>query len=152
MPLTGRPEPPPRPCHAGYLELNRYFIEWYKTGQQPAVRQEGLFFFYRTHPKDSVVGGDTPVEVREGAIEDVLYVTTLTNAAAELRVTTGGVAAAPVPVAPGLRHHRIPFKPGAQRFELWRDGKAIAAADGAAIEAQPKHYNFVTATGYAYVR
>lgn len=145
-------EPPPRPCHAGYLELSRYFIEWYKTGQQPAVRQEGLFFFYRTHPKDSVVGGDAPVEVREGAVEDVLYVTTLTNAAAELRVTTGGVAAAPVPVAPGLRHHRIPFKPGAQRFELWRDGKAIAAADGAAIEAQPKHYNFATATGYAYVR
>jgi hypothetical protein len=116
------------------------------------VKQEGLFFFYRTHPKDSVVGGDTPVVVREGAIEDVLYVTTLTNAAAELRVTTGGGAAAPVPVAPGLQHHRIPFKPGLQRFELWRDGKAIAAADGAAIEAQPKHYNFVTATGYAYVR
>lgn len=145
-------EPPPRPCHAGYLELSRHFIEWYKTGKQPVVRQEALFFFYRTHPQDAVVAGDRPVEVRAGAIEDVLYVTTLTNAAADLRVTTGGVAAAPVPVAPGLRHHRIPFKSGPQRFELWRDGKAIAAADGAVIEPQPEHYNFVTATGYAYVR
>jgi hypothetical protein len=58
----------------------------------------------------------------------------------------------PVPVSPGLQHHRFPFKPGPQRFELWRGGKAIAAANGTTIESQPKHYNFVTATGYAYVR
>ena len=67
-------------------------------------------------------------------------------------IVTGLESATAVPVDPGLRHHRIPFKPGPQRFELWRAGKAIAAADGAAIEAQPKHYNFVTATGYAYMR
>jgi glucan endo-1,3-alpha-glucosidase len=145
-------EPPPRHAHAGYLELSRYFIEWYKTGKKPAVKQEGLFFFHRTHPKDAVVAGDKPVEARAGVIEDVLYVTTLTNVAAELRVTTGGTASAPLPVQQGLQHHRVPFEPGPQRCELWRGGKAVAAADGTAIEAQPKHYNFVPATGYAYVR
>lgn len=145
-------EPPPRPCHAGYLELSRHFIQWYKKGREPAVEREGLFFFYRTHPKDAVVEGERPVELRKGVIEDVLYVTTLTNAAAELRVTTGGTEVAPIPVAPGLRHHRFPFKPGPQRFELWRGGKAVAATNGTTIESHPKHYNFVTATGYAYVR
>jgi len=145
-------EPPPRHCHAGYLELSRHFIEKYKTGKEPDVEREGLFFFYRTHPQDAVVKGEKPVDLRKGVIEDVLYVTTLTNAAAELRVTTGGAAAVPVPVSPGLQHHRFPFKPGPQRFELWRGGKAIAAANGTTIESQPKHYNFVTATGYAYVR
>jgi hypothetical protein len=99
-----------------------------------------------------VVAGDKPVEARAGVIEDVLYVTTLTNVAAELRVTTGGTASAPLPVQQGLQHHRVPFEPGPQRCELWRGGKAVAAADGTAIEAQPKHYNFVPATGYAYVR
>jgi len=145
-------EPPPRHSHAGYLELSRHFIEWYKAGKPPAVKQEGLFFFYRTHPKDVVVAGDKPVEARAGAIEDVLYVTTLTRAAAELRVTTGGTAAAPIPVAPGLQHHRVPFKPGPQRFELWRGGKAVAAADGAPVEAQPKYYNFIPASGFAFAR
>lgn len=144
-------EPPPRHCHAGYLELSRHFIEWYKTGQEPAIDREGLFFFYRTHPKDAGVEGDKPVDLRNGVIEDVLYVTTLTNAAAELRVTTGGTAAEPVPVAPGLRHHRFPFKPGPQRFELWRGGEAVVRANGTKIESHPKHYNFVTTTGYAYV-
>jgi glucan endo-1,3-alpha-glucosidase len=145
-------EPPPRNSHAGYLELSRYFIEWYKTGKKPAVKQEGLFFFYRTHPKGVVVAGDKPVEARAGPVEDVLYVTTLANAAAELRVTTGGTKAAPGAVSPGLQHYKIPFQPGSQRFELWRGGRAIAAKDGTPIEAAPKHYNFITATGYAYAR
>jgi glucan endo-1,3-alpha-glucosidase len=145
-------EPPPRHGHGGYLELSRHFIEWYKTGRRPAPKREGLFYFYRTHPKDAEAPGDKPVKDRHGPVEDVLYVTTLVNSAAELRVTTGGSAAAPVAVKPGLQHHRTPFRTGPQRFELWRDGRAAAAADGPPVLAEITHFSFITASGSAYVR
>ncbi len=54
-----------RPSHAGYLELNRYYIEWYKTGGQPAPR-DALFYFYRPHPRDAVAGEDKPVKSMHG--------------------------------------------------------------------------------------
>ena len=60
--------------------------------------------------------GCTPFSCRAGHFDSTAIVTGLESATA-------------VPVDPGLRHHRIPFKPGPQRFELWRAGKAIAAAE-----------------------
>jgi glucan endo-1,3-alpha-glucosidase len=39
--------------HAGYLELTRYYIDWYKTGRQPPWK-DSLFWFYRVHPKNAV--------------------------------------------------------------------------------------------------
>ena len=36
--------------HAGYLELSRYYIEWYKTGKPPPLK-DAFFYFYRTIPR-----------------------------------------------------------------------------------------------------
>jgi glucan endo-1,3-alpha-glucosidase len=143
-------EPPPRRGHSGYLELSRYFIEWYKTGRKPEMKREGLFYFYRTHPREAEAPGDKPVKDRHGPVEDVLYVTTLAASAAELRVATGPAKPAPLAVKPGLQHHRVPFQAGPQRFELWRGGRCVAAADGPPVEAAITHYNFITTAGAAF--
>jgi hypothetical protein len=72
--------------------------------------------------------------------------------AAELRVATGNTKPDPLAVKPGLQHHRVPFRTGPQRFELWRGGRCVAAADAPPIEAAITHYNFITAAGAAYAR
>jgi glucan endo-1,3-alpha-glucosidase len=135
-------------CHAGYLELSKYFIEWYKTGQQPPIRQETLFYFYRTHPKDLLVAGEKPVTGRHGEVEDVLYLTTLLKEPAQLLVKSGEREVR-LEAAAGLRHRRVPFAVGAQHFEVLRNGQRIIQADGPAIEAQVKAYDFVPVGGFA---
>ena len=141
---------PPRHCHAGYLELSKYFITWYKTGKQPPIDRDALFYFYRPHPKDAVATrDDRPVTSRLGEATDTLYLTTLLTAPAELRVYSGENETRHS-IAAGIQHLRIPSACGPQRFELTRHGERILTAEGEPIEANIERYDFFTTTGFAY--
>jgi hypothetical protein len=141
---------PPRPCHAGYLELSKYFIAWYKTGRQPPISRDSLFYFYRPHPRDALATrDDRPVTSRIGEVTDTLYVTTFLTAPAELSVYSGDTQTRHSAAA-GMQHLRIPFAPGPQRFELTRHNERILAAQGDPIDAEIERYNFFTTTGFAY--
>ncbi|HEY3376747.1 MAG TPA: endo-1,3-alpha-glucanase family glycosylhydrolase [Armatimonadota bacterium] len=154
---------PNRPCHAGYLELSKYFIQWYKTGEQPKITKDGLFYVYRVYPKAAVI---TPVKSADGAgvadpgkpvtdfvgdVQDALYLTTLLTAPAELRVTSGGKESR-YPMAKGYVSVQVPFHVGAQHFALYRDGKEVLVLDGEPIQSAPDHYNFFPVTGFAYAK
>lgn len=139
-------------CHAGYLALTSWFIEWYKTGARRPVEREGLFYFYRTHPKDARATKDPrgPVGRLVGDVEDVAYVTTLLKGPAEIVFRSGGEERrGPAPA--GLSHRRLPFEVGAQAFALVRDGRTVASAEGPAIEAEPEVLNFIPASGFVPV-
>ena len=137
-----------RSSHAGYLELSRYYIEWFKTGRQPPLK-DALFWFYRVHPKDTVAEKDRPVKALHGDVQDVLYVTAMTTAPAELRVTSGGTTSVR-PLGAGIRHLRIPFSCGGQRFALYRDGRDILSKEGEPIADHIQHYDFFPTSGFAY--
>jgi glucan endo-1,3-alpha-glucosidase len=141
---------PPRHCHAGYLELSRYFITWYKSGKQPPIERDSLFYFYRTHAKDAVAARDDhPVTNRIGEVNDTLYITTLLTAPAELCVYSGANQTR-YPVAAGIQHLRVPYACGPQRFELMRHGESILTAEGQSIDAEIERYDFFTASGFAH--
>jgi glucan endo-1,3-alpha-glucosidase len=153
-PYLDRPELGFYNPHGGLLELNRYFADWYRSGStEPPPAPGGadhLFHVYRVHPEGAVAPDDPrgPVTWRYGDVQDVLYVTTLTVAPAELKVTTGGhTETRSVPA--GLHHVRIPFQIGAQGFELWRDGALLVKSDGRPIVGNPSFYNFHYTTGHA---
>lgn len=137
------------PTHSGFLELNRYFLQWYKTGKKPAIAEDKLFYFYRRHPKDAVAPDDDkgPVAVRHGAVEDSLYITTLLTSPAELRVVSGGQKKV-VPLPKGMIHTSIPFQAGTQHFELWRGKNLVIQTDGAPIQATTTNYNFHLNSGF----
>lgn len=137
-----------RHSHAGYLELSRYYVEWYKTGRQPPLR-DALFWFYRVHPKGAVAAEDRPVRALYGEVADVLYVTAMMTAPAELHVTSGGTTSVR-PLAAGIRHLRIPFSCGAQHFAVYRGGKEMIAGDGEPIADHIRRYDFFPASGFAY--
>jgi glucan endo-1,3-alpha-glucosidase len=136
-----------RSSHAGYLELSRYYIEWYKSGKPPPLK-DALFYFYRRHPKDAVAKEDRPVKALAGLVQDVLYVTTMMTAPAELQVTSGGTKTVH-PVKAGIQHVRIPFSCGAQHFTVCRDGKSILTTEGEPIADRIERYDFFPASGFA---
>lgn len=135
--------------HLAFAELNRYFIEWFKSGVRPVITKDALFYFYRTHGKSLAAPDDPagPVTRLYGEPEDAIYVTTALTAPAELRVESGG-ARSEHRLEAGLSHIAVPFAAGAQHFELWRNGRRVNAIDGEPVAASIMRYNFFYTTGF----
>lgn len=143
--------PPQRFSHAGYLELMKHYIAWYKSGVEPAIATDGIFYFYRTHSTNAVASStnDVPVTVFMGPIQDVIYATATLTAPAELQITSGSHTAK-FSLPAGISCQEIPFRPGAQIFVLRRNGRQLAAADGPAVVTKIQYYDYFVASGYAY--
>lgn len=151
---------PTRKSHAGYLEMCKPYIAWFKTGRKPRIGRDAIFYVYRTHPKDAVATNEgikqapqpinpNPVKQRHGDVRDDLYLTLSLTAPGELRVDSGGTASVH-PVPAGTTHVQVPFRPGPQRFELFRDGKRVLTLEGVPIVEKPRWYDFSPATGFVY--
>jgi glucan endo-1,3-alpha-glucosidase len=142
---------PHRNTHKGYLELSKWFISWYKTGQKPPLDRDALFYFYRTHSKDLTAANTNDVWVgwRTGDVQDTFNATVFLIAPAVLEIDSGGVRTTNSLVA-GMQHVRTPFHPGTQRMTLRRDGRVILTAQGPDILASIQNYNFFPASGYVY--
>ena len=41
------------PEHGAFLRASRYYIDWFKSGRQPPIVSETLFYFYQLHPRDA---------------------------------------------------------------------------------------------------
>jgi glucan endo-1,3-alpha-glucosidase len=149
-PYSGHPQLGFYKTHKGFSELNKYYIKWYKSGAQPAITSNDIYFFYRTHPKDMMASNDPkgPVVGRAGDVKDEIHVTTLLTSPAELRVITGGTTRT-YNIGAGIVHTRIPFNTGTQFFELWKNGKRILQKQGENINSSITEYNFNVYSGYA---
>jgi len=143
--------------HTGYFELNKYYIAWYKSGAQPPITRDALFYFYRPQSKSATPAHDSnycsisPISPQYliGDIQDDLYVTTMLTAPATLKVTSGGVQKT-YNVPAGIVHTDLPFSTDAQTFELWRNGVRIAETQGTNILSDPQTYDFNNTSGFAY--
>ena len=149
---------PRRHSHVAYYELLKYFIPWYRTGKEPKIERDGLFYFYRVHPKSAVLrppitepatAKKLAVTVFHGDVTDTIYVTTLLKSPAELIVKTGDKEVK-LHASEGYQSFEVPFRTGVQRFALVRKGKVIAESEGEPIVAEPTEYNFFPTTGFVY--
>ncbi|MBC8126929.1 MAG: hypothetical protein H8M99_07270 [Gloeobacteraceae cyanobacterium ES-bin-144] len=144
---------PHRHTHKGYLELSKRFISWYKTGQNPSVLRDELFYFYRTHPRGAVATStnDVPVSNQTANTEDSLYLTMFLKAPTQLEVISGTTRTTNSLPA-GMTHVRTPFSAGPQTMTLRRGGVELLSARGPDIVAVIQNYNFFLTTGFAYGR
>ncbi len=144
---------PWRHTHKGYGELSKRFIAWFKTGREPALERDVLYFFYRTHKVEAVSSDpkDQPVTRRIGEVRDTLYVTTWLLAPAQMEVHSGGVRATRE-LSAGLAHLRLPFVPGPQKFTLRRGSEEVLSVQGTEIVTNVSAYNFIPTSGFAYGR
>jgi len=122
------------PSHVAYLDASRHYIEWMKSGKEPAITRDQVFYFYRPHPKalDAVV---KPGEAKRGqptharSLDDNIYATTFLTAPATLTISCGG-AHKKFELPAGVNNVELAFEPGRPHFKLERDGKGIVEKDG----------------------
>ena len=134
----------------GMDELNRYYIQWYKTGEEPTITSDSLFYSYRTHRSNLIAKMDnrTPPKIVAGPTGDDIYITTALTAPARLQVVSGAVTTQ-YNLPAGLNQTTvIPFQVGSQSFSLWRDGVKIAATDGEPVVDSIDFYDYWPTTGY----
>jgi glucan endo-1,3-alpha-glucosidase len=141
---------PARYCHSGFLNLSQPYITWYKTGQQPALTNDELFYSYRIHSTNLVASdtNDTPVTTFFGDIADVIYNTVFLTAPAQLEILSGTNSVTKT-LGAGLQQLRTPFAPGAQTFILLRSGVQVLSAEGPPILSQIQRYDYFPASGLA---
>jgi glucan endo-1,3-alpha-glucosidase len=141
--------PPKRYCHAGYLALTKRYITWYKTGQQPPITQDALFYFYRTHSTNAVATStnDTPVTSFLGNVQDVIYTTVTLTTPGSLEIISGN-SRTTNSLPAGISNLRTPFSPGSQQFTLRRSGVPPLIIHGPDILSQITNYDYFTASGY----
>ena len=135
--------------HAGAYELLRYFIGWYKTGIRPAIKNDAIYWAYRTHPANAEAGLPS-VAHKYGEVADRIYVTAQLIAGAKLVVRSGGVVTRKE-LRAGDQDVEVPLAAGAAPvLELWRDGKlAINGVGVDRIEAGPALTNYYYSTGWS---
>jgi glucan endo-1,3-alpha-glucosidase len=149
-PYAGHPQLGFYKTHRGFAELNKFYINWYKSGVQPSIANDNIYFFYRTHPKDLAAANDPlgAVTWRYGDVNDEIHVTTILTAPAELRVITGADTNI-FNVGAGIVHTRIPFNTGTQSFELWRNGVRVIQKQGENILSSITEYDFNVYSDFA---
>jgi hypothetical protein len=146
---------PTRYGHGGYLELSKYYISWYKTGRQPPINQDSLYYFYRTHSTNAIASNtgpnDFPVTLfsNNGIVQDVIYTTTFLTSPAQLVVSSGDTLVTNSLPA-GISSQRTPFAAGAQVISVLRDGIPVLLAQGPDILANITNYDYFTASGFAH--
>jgi glucan endo-1,3-alpha-glucosidase len=142
---------PVRYSHAGYLELAKRYISWYKTGVAPATNQDALFYFYRIHSTNLVASAtnDVPVTWFLGDVSNVVFNTLFLTAPAQLNVVSG-TNSATYALGAGLQQVRTPFAPGRQIFTVTRSGAQVLAVEGPPILSQIINYDYFPASGFAY--
>jgi glucan endo-1,3-alpha-glucosidase len=138
---------PHRYSHAGYYELSKRYISWYKTGVPPATTQDSLYYFYRTHSLNLVASNDIPVTAFGGDIADVIYNTVLLTSPAQLQVVSG-TNSVTYSLGAGLQQVRTPFAPGIQTFKLTRNGSPVLSVQGPPILSSITNYDYFTASGF----
>ena len=130
--------------HRGATDLLAYFIAWYKTGQQPTLHNDTIYWAYRT-----VLSTDhqPPIQLY-GPVADTLYVTANLTAPADLTVAIGPIALT-ITLSAGSNDLQLPLPPGpAPRFTLTRNHTVLtqATADDP-ITATAPYPNLYNSTG-----
>ncbi len=133
--------------HSAATDLLPFFIQWYKTGQQPTITKDAVYFAYRTQPA-SFDAGTPSVANQYGPVSDQIYITANLTAAATLKVTTGGQTSV-LSLPAGSTDVQTPFLPGnAPTFELDRNGSPVGSGAGTdPIQATPKYNDYYYSTG-----
>jgi hypothetical protein len=121
--------------HAGYLDASEYYVNWFKSGRQPAITRDRLFYFYRLNPLRPERAGwlatrdaSTPPRA-QAPLSTQVHVSVFLKAPAVLAVLLpGSVTRFDVPA--GVTHVSADSRAGTPRFVLQRHGKTVIDKTG----------------------
>jgi glucan endo-1,3-alpha-glucosidase len=147
--------------HRGMAELARYFIQWFKTGVQPTIVTDAVFFSYVPQMSNATITGTDPYgpvgQICSGGTctsyglfgdsTDNVYITTAMTAPGFVTWVSGGTHQFQS-VPAGLSFVSGPSSPGLQVFSLSRGGVQINYVQGPDIQSSLPLYDYWPATGY----
>lgn len=114
------------PCYNtryAILDLNRYFIDWWKTGKPPVPTKDKLYAFFRKYPDNSAV---FPFKAATPGRNAALEVVTILTRPGTIRLPgRGDEFEAPA----GLHVRQLPPTPGSVSVELHRAGSVVMKLD-----------------------
>jgi glucan endo-1,3-alpha-glucosidase len=109
--------------HTAYLDASAYYIQWFKTGSQPAITRDRLFYFYRLNPVAS--DASTPPRTQT-PLSTRIHVSMFLTAPATLIVQLPGADSdRRIDVSAGITHLSVDSRVGSPRFVLKRQGKTV---------------------------
>lgn len=99
--------------HEAFYEMLQFYIEWYKTGNQPEIRENRFAFYHRRHSKwaDHANSDPVPKPANWEWTRDAFMIESFVRKGEtfEVEVFVGGVLAGKQSVGEGLQYHEIPF-------------------------------------------
>jgi fibronectin type 3 domain-containing protein len=140
--------PPMAYWHSHYAaaDLSKYFIQWYKTGTQPAINSDTIYWAYRTQPQ-AVNAGSPGLGNWYGPIQDDIFVTCNLAAPATLTVNSAGTVTT-INVPAGSTDVMAPFAVGnPPTFTLTRNGSTVLSGTGTdSIQNPPIFTDYTSGT------
>ncbi len=130
--------------HRGVTDLLAYFIAWYKTGQQPTLHNDTIYWAYRTVLSTE---HQPPIKLY-GPVADTLYITANLTAPADLTVALGPITMT-IALPAGSNDLQLPLTPSPPpRFTLTRNHVTLtqSTADDP-ITATAPYPNLYNSTG-----
>jgi len=112
-----------------FLDINAYYLTWYKTGVQPAIKRDAVYLTHRKQPvavkptfkqtKLMVHGGGSPARNTVEAL-------TFSRAAGTVQITVGGKTTS-CAVDAGVDTCTVPLRTGTVSAKLVRGGATVAS-------------------------
>jgi hypothetical protein len=117
--------------HHGFLAASRYFIDWFKSGRQPNIERDQVFYAFRLHRKYAP-GKLEPLQAQIGwplgALEltDQINVLGLLRAPADI-VLEGGPSPERTTLGAGVSVGALPMRSGPVSLAVERSGTTIGS-------------------------
>ena len=121
-----------------FYDLTAYYVAWFKTGVQPTVTRDVLYYFHRVHATSAA---PSTVQTRpytrmpgSDAAADDIEVLAFATRAGTLRIASGSTVSERA-VATGMNVVRVPLAQGIPAFEMVANGsRAAGVRSGFAID------------------
>ncbi|SCB26875.1 Glycosyl hydrolase family 71 [Bradyrhizobium shewense] len=116
--------------HSGFLDASRHFIEWFKSGIEPIIVRDQLFYFYRLHPRDS----DGLINLRTGslgkpygwqALNDRIFFTAFLTRPTQILVSTKDREEA-FEMQAGVSDFSVPMNLGSIQVQMIQNERVVA--------------------------
>lgn len=76
--------------HSPWRLMAKYYIGWWKTGSRPAVTQDQVVFWHRTHPKNAICSSGSSTGVRNSQMPvDAVFAWALVSQPSTISMSVG---------------------------------------------------------------
>ncbi|MGZ3422977.1 MAG: glycoside hydrolase family 71 protein [Polyangiales bacterium] len=120
--------------HGAFYDLTAYYTTWFKTGAQPVIARDTLYWFHRTQSMsakpDLTKQKNAYVAVNGAAAVDEIEVVGFLTGPGTLEITVAGHTQTK-DVGAGIQSFVVPLEEGTPSFRLTRGGVEIVSAKSA---------------------